>query len=104
MALTIHMVANAHLDPVWLWPWQTGADEALATCRSACDRAGGLGPPCAAGAAGPLAIAIGGGDIQRLIEAVEGTPAIEAVAQALLDFRDMTGILQLHAETGLFCA
>lgn len=36
-ALTIHMIANAHLDPVWLWQWQRGADEALATCRSACD-------------------------------------------------------------------
>jgi alpha-mannosidase len=35
--LTIHMIGNAHLDPVWLWPWQRGADEALATCRSACD-------------------------------------------------------------------
>ena len=34
---TVHMIANAHLDPVWLWPWQRGADEALATCRSACD-------------------------------------------------------------------
>ena len=37
MSLTVHMVANAHLDPVWLWPWQAGADEAIATCRSACD-------------------------------------------------------------------
>ena len=35
--LTIHMIANAHLNPVWLWQWQRGADEALATCRSACD-------------------------------------------------------------------
>ncbi len=25
------MIGNAHLDPVWLWPWQSGADEALAT-------------------------------------------------------------------------
>ena len=31
------MVSNAHLDPVWLWHWQRGADEALATCRVACD-------------------------------------------------------------------
>ncbi|MDR3710628.1 MAG: glycoside hydrolase family 38 C-terminal domain-containing protein [Capsulimonadaceae bacterium] len=35
---TIHLISNAHLDPVWLWPWQAGLDEALATCRSACDR------------------------------------------------------------------
>ncbi len=37
MTLTVHMIANAHLDPVWLWHWQRGADEALATCRVACD-------------------------------------------------------------------
>ena len=35
--ITVHMIGNAHLDPVWLWPWQYGADEAVATCRSACD-------------------------------------------------------------------
>jgi alpha-mannosidase len=34
----IHMIGNAHLDPVWLWPWQAGADEALSTFRSAADR------------------------------------------------------------------
>jgi len=34
----VHLIFNAHLDPVWLWPWQAGVDEALATCRSACDR------------------------------------------------------------------
>jgi len=34
----IHVIFNAHLDPVWLWPWQAGLDESLATCRSACDR------------------------------------------------------------------
>jgi len=31
------MIGNAHLDPVWLWHWQRGADEAVATCRAACD-------------------------------------------------------------------
>ena len=31
------MIGQAHLDPVWLWGWQAGLDEALATCRSACD-------------------------------------------------------------------
>src|SRR5713226_5098729 len=36
--LTVHMIGNAHLDPVWLWRWQQGADEALATFRSAADR------------------------------------------------------------------
>ena len=35
---TIHVILNAHIDPVWLWPWQSGLGEALATCRSACDR------------------------------------------------------------------
>ncbi len=35
---TIHVILNAHLDPIWLWPWQAGLDEAIATCRSACDR------------------------------------------------------------------
>jgi alpha-mannosidase len=36
--MTIHLIFNAHIDPVWLWPWQAGLDEILATCRSACDR------------------------------------------------------------------
>ncbi len=31
----IHLVCNAHLDPVWLWEWEEGAAEALATFRSA---------------------------------------------------------------------
>lgn len=34
----VHLIANAHLDPVWLWNWQAGVDEALATFRSAVDR------------------------------------------------------------------
>lgn len=34
----VHLIANAHLDPTWLWNWQAGADEALATFRSAVDR------------------------------------------------------------------
>ncbi len=29
--MRVHMIGNAHIDPVWLWPWQAGADEALAT-------------------------------------------------------------------------
>lgn len=35
--ITVHLIPNAHLDPIWLWPWQAGLDAALATCRSACD-------------------------------------------------------------------
>jgi alpha-mannosidase len=36
--ITVHLILNAHIDPVWLWPWQAGLDEIIATCRSACDR------------------------------------------------------------------
>ena len=36
--MIVHMIGNAHIDPVWLWPWQAGVDEALATFRSAADR------------------------------------------------------------------
>jgi alpha-mannosidase len=32
------MIGNAHLDPVWLWQWQEGFQEAKATFRSALDR------------------------------------------------------------------
>lgn len=32
------MIGNAHLDPVWLWRWQDGFSEILATYRSALDR------------------------------------------------------------------
>ncbi len=35
--VTVHVILNAHLDPVWLWPWTAGVDSAIATCRSACD-------------------------------------------------------------------
>jgi alpha-mannosidase len=34
----VHMIGNAHIDPVWLWSWQSGTDEALATMSSAADR------------------------------------------------------------------
>ena len=34
----IHLIGNAHLDPVWLWRWQEGYSEVLATFRSALDR------------------------------------------------------------------
>ncbi len=35
---TLHMIGNAHIDPVWLWPWQEGFHEVRATFRSALDR------------------------------------------------------------------
>jgi alpha-mannosidase len=34
----LHMIGNAHLDPVWLWRWHEGCAEAIATCWSAIDR------------------------------------------------------------------
>lgn len=36
--ITVHMIGQAHLDPVWLWRWTEGRAEALATSRSAVDR------------------------------------------------------------------
>lgn len=35
---TLYMIGNAHLDPVWLWPWQEGYQEARATFWSAIQR------------------------------------------------------------------
>lgn len=32
---TVHLVCNAHLDPVWMWDWDEGAAEAIATFYSA---------------------------------------------------------------------
>lgn len=34
----IHLIGNAHLDPVWLWQWQEGFAEIKATFKSALDR------------------------------------------------------------------
>lgn len=34
----LHIVSNAHLDPIWLWRWQEGCGEVLQTFRSAVDR------------------------------------------------------------------
>ena len=34
----LHMIGNAHLDPVWLWQWQEGFQEVKSTFRSALDR------------------------------------------------------------------
>jgi len=32
---TVHLICNAHLDPVWQWRWEEGASEAVATFRTA---------------------------------------------------------------------
>ena len=34
----LHMIGNAHIDPVWLWQWPEGYQEVRATFRSALDR------------------------------------------------------------------
>ncbi len=34
----VHMIGQAHLDPVWMWTWTEGRAEALATSQSAVDR------------------------------------------------------------------
>lgn len=33
----LHLVCNAHVDPVWLWEWPEGAGEVLSTFRTAAD-------------------------------------------------------------------
>ncbi len=34
----LHMIGNAHIDPVWLWQWPEGYQEVRATFQSALDR------------------------------------------------------------------
>lgn len=34
---TLHLIANAHLDPVWLWDWREGLNEGITTCRTILD-------------------------------------------------------------------
>jgi alpha-mannosidase len=34
----LHMIGNAHIDPVWLWRWPEGCAEAIGTCWAAIDR------------------------------------------------------------------
>jgi alpha-mannosidase len=34
----LHLIGNAHIDPVWLWPWQEGFHEVIASFRSALER------------------------------------------------------------------
>lgn len=36
--ITVHMIGNAHLDPVWQWRWEEGRQEALDTCWAAIER------------------------------------------------------------------
>ena len=33
----VHLICNAHIDPVWLWEWEEGAAEALSTFRIAAE-------------------------------------------------------------------
>ncbi len=33
----VHLVSNAHIDPIWMWEWEDGAAEALSTFRTAAD-------------------------------------------------------------------
>ena len=33
----IHLVCNAHIDPVWQWEWEEGAASAVSTFRAAAD-------------------------------------------------------------------
>lgn len=35
---TVHLIFNAHIDPIWLWPWHAGLAEVLSTARSVCDQ------------------------------------------------------------------
>lgn len=35
--ITIHLIANAHIDPVWLWDWREGLNEGIQTCRTILD-------------------------------------------------------------------
>ena len=37
MTYTLHLIANAHLDPIWLWDWREGLNEGLITCRAILD-------------------------------------------------------------------
>lgn len=37
MKQRVHMICNAHLDPIWLWNWEEGAAQAVSTFRTAAD-------------------------------------------------------------------
>ncbi|MDT8390337.1 MAG: glycoside hydrolase family 38 C-terminal domain-containing protein [Lentisphaeria bacterium] len=34
---SLHLICNAHLDPVWQWEWEEGVAEAISTFRTAAD-------------------------------------------------------------------
>jgi alpha-mannosidase len=34
----VHMIGNAHIDPVWMWRIEEGREEVLSTYRSAIER------------------------------------------------------------------
>ena len=36
---TIHLICNAHLDPIWQWTWDEGISSALSSFKSAADLA-----------------------------------------------------------------
>lgn len=31
----VHLICNAHIDPVWKWPWEEDAREAVSTFHTA---------------------------------------------------------------------
>ena len=31
---TFYLIANSHLDPVWLWDWREGLNEGIITIRA----------------------------------------------------------------------
>ena len=33
----LHLICNAHIDPVWQWEWEEGAAETLSTFRTAAE-------------------------------------------------------------------
>ena len=33
----IHLICNAHIDPVWQWEWDEGAAAAISTFRAAAE-------------------------------------------------------------------
>ena len=33
----VHLICNAHLDPIWMWTWKEGLREAISTFRTAVD-------------------------------------------------------------------
>ena len=35
--MQFHLIANSHLDPVWLWDWREGLNEAICTVRAVLD-------------------------------------------------------------------